>query len=81
MVKVKIKNHYHNTTDIENGSSLDEIKQNYIGGLEVTADSLTESELISDWQEYYKTYDQAYNDTYNQILEQLISEVSFTVVQ
>lgn len=81
MVKVKIENSYHNTIEIEEGQSLEEIKQNHIGGLEFTAEGLAENEVEEDWKDYYSTYEQAFNVTYEMILEQLVSEVSFTVIE
>ncbi|WP_323705901.1 hypothetical protein P3U41_05725 [Mammaliicoccus sciuri] len=72
MVKVKIENHYHNETEIVEGATLEEVKQNHIEGLEFTAENLTESEISED---------EDYNEYYNIVLEQLVSEVSFTVVK
>lgn len=81
MVKVKIKNSYHNSIEIKEGKNLEEIKQNHNEGLEVLAEWLAENEVEEDWHDYYSTYEQAFNDTYELIFEQLKSEVSFTVIE
>lgn len=81
MIDVKIKNSYHDTVEIAEGKNLEEVKQNYIEGLKIKAEWLTENEVEEDWEEYYPTYEEAFNATYELILEQLISEVSFEVLK
>ena len=81
LLNVRIENSYHDTVEIVQGESLEEVKQNYIGGLEVKAEWLTENEIEEDWEDYYSTFEDAFNASYELTLEQLISEVTFIVLK
>lgn len=77
---IEVTNTYHDTKELFNGNSLEEIKQEYYENLWITAHNLGENEVEEDWEKYYDTYEEAESITMDLIHEQLVSELEFKVV-
>ena len=77
---IKIENTYHNTTEVVEANIIKEATENYISGLQITAENLSENEIEEDWLQYYNSYEKAFDVTYEEILDQLKSEVVYTVI-
>lgn len=77
---IEVTNTYHDTKELFNGNSLEEVKQEYYENLWYTAQNLGENEVEIDWDKYYNTYEEAENATIDGVYEQLVSELEFKVV-
>lgn len=77
---IKIENTWHDTTEIVNADSLEEVKSNHLKNLQERAWECSASEVEEDWKEYYSTYEEARQTTYKGILDQFLSEVIYTVL-
>lgn len=77
---IEVTNTYHDTKEIFEGNSLEEIKKECYENLWYTAQNLGEIEVEEDWYKYYDTYEEAEDITIEFIHEQLVSELEFKVV-
>ena len=79
-MKIEVKNTYHNTIEVVEATSLEQVKRDTNEMLQITANNLTPHEIEEDWELAYENYESAYNATYDGILEQLTNEIEYRVL-